>query len=141
MTSHQHGLDTRHTQLESPHPTIFVVDDDEAICDSLQILLEVAGYRAATFGSAAAFLEALTKTGGTGAPSCVILDVHMPDADGRVLAADLAEQSPEVRVILMSGHDGHDLTEDARKVGAFAFLEKPVTHDGLLETLERALAR
>lgn len=119
---------------------IYVLDDDSAVLDSMQVLLESVGYRVRTFGGVAHFLKGLESAQATEHPSCVILDVHLPDGDGRALREHLAKVAPSLPVILMSGHSSADLAAEARATGAFAFLDKPISHADLFEAIERAIA-
>lgn len=119
-------------------PTIFVLDDDDAVRDSLAVLLPAMGYHTQAFGSVAEFLAGFHA--GELSPDCVILDVHLPDGDGRALSAALVAERPSLPIILMSGRNSGDMEADALNAGAFAFLDKPVSHDDLMDTIRRAVA-
>jgi len=117
-------------------PTVFIVDDDEAVRDSLQILLETEGYRTEIFESAIAFLDAFQ----TVRPGCVVADVRMPDMTGLELQAALIERRLDVPIVIMTGHGDVPMAVRALKAGAIDFIEKPFTDDLLLDSIGRALA-
>jgi two-component system response regulator FixJ len=115
---------------------IYVVDDDEAVRDSLQALLESKGYQVATCGSAAAFLDSY-KPGGV---CCAIVDVQMPGMDGMALLGRMKELGWAVPIIVVTGHGDIPLAVRAMKAGAVDFIEKPYRNDAILEVLGRAFA-
>ncbi|HTU55768.1 MAG TPA: response regulator, partial [Acetobacteraceae bacterium] len=115
--------------------TIHVVDDDEAVRDSLRTLLESSGLAVHTYPSAALFLEAAP-----GILGCVLTDVRMPDMDGLALQRRLNERGLHLPVIVMTGQGDIAVAVRAMKAGALDFLEKPFHDDDLLAAVERALA-
>ena len=115
--------------------TIFVVDDDSAVRDSLTLLLETSGYRVASYASGRAFLEALPP-GGSG---CVLVDVLMPDMGGFEVQQKLLQREVQLPVIVITGHGDVPLAVRAMKAGAADFIEKPYAEDALLAAVERAL--
>lgn len=117
--------------------TIFVVDDDEAVRDSLKILLSAAGYTAEPYASARAFLE---RNGETRA-GCLLADIRMPDMDGLELQEELLRRKTGLPVIIMTGHGDVPLAVRAMKAGAVDFLEKPFNRAQLLASIEKALHR
>lgn len=125
--------------MKNKAPEIYVLDDDAAVLDSLQVLLETASYRVKTFDTVAKFLHGLSQA--SFLPACVILDVHLPDGDGRAVSAKVTSEQPDLPVILMSGRGSSSITEEAAAAGAFAFLDKPLSYDELSSTLSRALTR
>lgn len=111
--------------------TIFIVDDDEAVRDSLEAVLAVGGHRVLAFDSAEAFLQALDpKRWGI-----LLLDVRMPGMDGLALQRQLAGRSVNLPVILMTGHGDVPMAVQAMKQGARDFLEKPLNLDVLSERI------
>lgn len=120
-------------------PVIFVLDDDAAIRDSIQMLLEMENYRVSTFDSVARFMTAFSQA--SRLPACVLLDVHLPEGDGRAVSAHLTAGWPGLPVILMSGQNNGTLEAEARAAGARQFLEKPVSHLELFEAVAQALGR
>lgn len=116
-------------------PVVFVVDDDDAVRDSLGISLKLAGHAVETFDSAAAFLAsgAWSRTG------CLITDIRMPDMDGLELQEELARRGSSLPVIVITGHGDVPLAVRAMKAGAGDFLEKPFARDVLLAAVTCAL--
>jgi two-component system, LuxR family, response regulator FixJ len=121
----------------SNEATVYVVDDDEAVRDSLEILLETSGFRARSFGSALAFLEAA----GTLSPGCLVADVRMPEMDGLELQERLNEAGLRFPVIIITGHGDVPIAVRAMKAGAVDFIEKPFANESILESIRLALAR
>jgi len=124
--------------LENPRPSVVhVVDDDEAVRDSLCALLESYGIVVLAYGSANEFLLAAP------APSqgCLLIDLHMPGIGGLELLEMLQARGSKVPVIAMTGRSDAVLRERAVRAGAVTLLDKPVTEDVLLNSLGQALAR
>lgn len=114
---------------------VHVVDDDDAVRDSLTLLLEAAGFSVRTYGSATALLEATIGTIG-----CVVTDVRMPEMDGLELQRRLAETGARLPVIVMTGHGDVPIAVEAMRAGAADFLEKPFDDGQLLASVRRAIA-
>jgi two-component system, LuxR family, response regulator FixJ len=116
---------------------VYIVDDDEAVRDSLSVLLESKAYAVRSFGSAPEFL--------TAAPSlpigCLIADIRMPEMDGLELQQHLIDRSLQFPLIVITGHGDVPLAVRAMKVGAVDFIEKPVALEAILDSLEVALLR
>ena len=123
--------------MSTPIPIVFVVDDDESIRRSLGFLIESAGWRAATFGSAREFLS---RPQAVTAPSCLVLDVVLPDLNGCEVQSQLADRA-ELPVIFISGYGDVPTTVRAMKGGAFEFLIKPFAGDVVLGAIRKALDR
>jgi two-component system, LuxR family, response regulator FixJ len=123
--------------MPESEPTVFVVDDDTAICEAMQCLLESAGLRVQTFASAEAFLSAVRPE----MPGCLVLDIRMPGMDGLELQARLAREEFPLPVIIITGHGDIPMAVRAMKNGVVDFLEKPVNDVVLLERISAALAR
>jgi two-component system response regulator FixJ len=119
-----------------PIATVHVVDDDEAVCDSLRFLLESPGIAVRTYPGALALLQADLPARG-----CVLTDFRMPGIDGLQLQARLAAQDVRLPVIVMTGHAEVPVAVRAMKAGALDFLEKPFADDALLDAVRRALDR
>jgi two-component system response regulator FixJ len=118
-------------------PIIYIVDDDEAVRQSLEFLLQTAGMPARAFESARAFLGILDEV----TSGCVITDVRMPDITGIDLLKRVQETRPELPVIVITGHGDIALAVEAMKIGAIDFLEKPFDDDRLLAAVRTALDR
>lgn len=117
--------------------TVFVVDDDEPVRESLAALLESHGYPTKTFPSA---LEFLAKTDRK-APGCLLADIRMPEMDGLELQEKVAADYPNIAVIIMTGHGDVPLAVRAMKAGAVDFLEKPFSQDLMIQTVSVAFDR
>lgn len=116
--------------------TIHIVDDDEAVRDSLEALLQAHGYAVKTYASAEAFLAAHPST-----PSgCAIVDVRMPGMDGIALLNKLRQRGHALPVIVVTGHGDIPLAVQAMKAGAIDFVEKPYSNETILEAVKRGLA-
>jgi len=114
---------------------VHIVDDDPAVRDSLQMLLDAAGLGARTYSSAAEFLGAATAL----RSGCVLTDVRMPDIDGLTLQRRLTELGSQLPVVVMTGHGDIPIAVEALKTGAADFLEKPFDDERLLRVLRDAL--
>lgn len=117
--------------------TVFVVDDDAAVRDSLGLLLETAGIRVETCDSAEAFLQARLPDG----PRCLVLDISMPGISGADLQAELGRRGIRLPIIFLTAHGDIPTTVRVMKAGAADFLTKPVDGARLLERVEAELAR
>jgi two-component system response regulator FixJ len=118
-------------------PDVHVIDDDEAVRDSIDFLLRSAGLSVRTHDSAASFLDAAPKIGA----GCVITDVRMPGLTGIDLLRRLQEMQIGLPVIVITGHGDVPLAVEAMKCGAVDFLEKPFDDDVLLASVRAALDR
>ena len=116
-------------------PTVFVVDDDEAVRDSLKALLDAVGMKAEAYASAREFLSACesSRTG------CLVLDVRMPDMSGLELQKKLAASQFRIPVVIITGHGDVPMAVEAMKAGAVDFIEKPFRQEVLLNSIRRAL--
>jgi two-component system response regulator FixJ len=119
----------------SARGSVFVIDDDEAMRDSLDFLLGSAGFKVALFDSARSFLDAISKLDF----GCVVTDVRMPGIDGIELLKRLKASRSVLPIIVMTGHGDIPLAVDAMKLGAVDFLEKPFEDDRLIEMIDTAL--
>lgn len=115
---------------------VYVIDDDPAMRDSLDFLLDAAGLKARLFESAVSFLEALPELG----PGCIVSDVRMPNLDGLELLKRLRETNKPLPIIIMTGHGDIPLAVEAMKLGAIDFIEKPFEDDRLIGTITAALS-
>lgn len=116
--------------------TVHIVDDDEAIRDSLALLLGAAGFTVAAYPSADAFLI----TAPQGAAGCVVIDVRMPGMGGLELQEELARRGRRIPVIVMTGHADVPLAVKAMKAGAVDFVEKPFEEQAMLTAIRRAFS-
>jgi two-component system, LuxR family, response regulator FixJ len=118
-------------------PDVHVIDDDEAVRESIDFLLRSAGLSVRTYDSAASFLDAAP----TIAAGCIITDVRMPGLSGIDLLRRLQEMQIGLPVIVITGHGDVPLAVEAMKCGAIDFLEKPFDDDVLLTSVRSALNR
>lgn len=119
----------------SETPLVHVIDDDDAVRDSLSFLLRAANFYVVTYQSATHFLDTLTRE----INGCVITDVRMPDISGLELLKRLRARSCIIPVIVMTGHGDIQLAVEAMKAGAADFLEKPFDDDRMLAAVRSAL--
>ena len=118
-------------------PTVFVVDDDAAVRESLCWLVESAGLNAESYATAQAFLEAYDPR----QPGCLVLDVRMPGLSGLDLQEQLAAQGIMLPVIIITGHGEVPMAVRAMKGGAIDFIEKPFSDQLLLDRAREAIAQ
>ncbi|KRW82307.1 MULTISPECIES: response regulator FixJ [unclassified Marinobacter] len=115
--------------------TVYVVEDDEAVRDSLELLLKSDGKPVKTYESANAFLKDYSdKMAG-----CIVLDIRMPGMDGMELQKKLNEKHSILPIIFVTGHGDVPMAVDAMKEGAVDFIQKPYREEALLEKIEAAL--
>jgi two-component system response regulator FixJ len=114
---------------------IHVIDDDEAMRESLRFLLETAGFAARTYESALQFLESPLDDG----PACIVTDVRMPDMNGLELVRRLKAKGIALPVIVITGHGDVPLAVEAMKAGVIDFLEKPFNDEVFLGAVSGAL--
>lgn len=123
--------------MPTAEPTVFVVDDDAAVRDSLQVLLKSVGISSEGYSTADEFLAGYDpKT-----PGCLVLDVRMPGMSGLELQRRLNEEKIVLPIIMVSGHGDIRMAVDAMHKGAIDFLEKPLREHVLLQRIGKAVAR
>jgi FixJ family two-component response regulator len=128
---------TREAPVMADPPIVFVVDDDEEVRESLEALVRVGGWRAETFASAREFLARPR----TFAPSCLVLDVSLPDLNGLELQERIAGDRADMPIIFITGFGDVPMTVKAMKAGAVEFLTKPFGHDALIDAIAQAIER
>lgn len=116
--------------------TVFVVDDDAAVRDSIKELVESVGLQAEGYDSALAFLDAFEPQ----RPGCLVLDVRMAEMSGLVLQERLNELEASIPVILLTGHGDVPMAVQAMRSGAVDFIQKPYREQALLDSINAALA-
>ncbi len=117
--------------------TVYVVEDDEAVRDSLELLLKSDGKTVKTYESATAFLREFSDA----MAGCIVLDIRMPGMDGMELQKKLNERHSLLPIIFVTGHGDVPMAVDAMKEGAVDFIQKPYREEALLEKIEAALAQ
>jgi two-component system response regulator FixJ len=114
---------------------VYVIDDDEAMRDSLNFLLDSSGFRVTLFDNAQSFLDTLPGL----SFGCVVSDIRMPGLDGIELLKRMKAQSSPFPILIMTGHGDVPLAVEAMKFGAVDFLEKPFEDDRLTTMIESAI--
>src|SRR5215207_1010451 len=132
--SNSQGPQSRDGALE---PIVFIVDDDISVRESLEMLIRSAGSRPETFGSAEAFLARPRVD----VPSCLVLDVSLPDLNGLELQSRIATDRLGLPVIFITGYANVPMSVRAMKAGAVDFLTKPFSDDAMLSATRGAIER
>ena len=115
--------------------TVYVVEDDEAVRDSLELLLKSDGKSVKTYENANAFLKDYSDE----MAGCIVLDIRMPGMDGMELQKKLNDKHSILPIIFVTGHGDVPMAVDAMKEGAVDFIQKPYREEALLEKIEAAL--
>jgi FixJ family two-component response regulator len=118
-------------------PIVFVVDDDVSVRRSLELLIDSAGWQSETFASAQDFLDRPRIA----APSCLVLDLSLPDLNGLELQDRIAADRVDMPIIFISGYGDVPMTVRAMKAGAVEFLTKPLTGDVFIGAIQHAIER
>ncbi len=118
-------------------PIVFVVDDDKSVRESLELLIESEGWRPVTCASAEDFLSRPRLPG----PSCLVLDVSLPDLNGLDLQKRVAADRADMPIIFLTGYGDVAMTVQAMKAGAVEFLTKPFSDQVLIDAIRQAIDR
>jgi FixJ family two-component response regulator len=118
-------------------PIVFVVDDDVSVRESLELMISSAGWKPELFASAKEFLSRPRAH----APSCLVLDVNLPDLNGLDLQMRVADDRIDMPIIFITGYGDVPMTVRAMKAGAVEFLTKPFSDDALLDAIRHAIDR
>ncbi|MCH8260778.1 MAG: response regulator transcription factor [Planctomycetes bacterium] len=121
----------------SNKPTVFVVDDDQEVRESIRWLIESVDLAVETFGSGQEFLDAYDPD----KPGCIVLDVRMPQSSGLELQKKLLARGLEIPVIVVSAYGSVPVAVEAMKAGAVDFIEKPFSDQALLDRIHQAIAK
>ena len=121
--------------MTDTEPTVFLVDDDHAVRDALELLLDAASFKTASFENARAFLDAYTHN----QAGCLVLDIRMPDMSGMELQDALAARGISLPIIFLTGHGNVPMSARAFRSGAIDFMEKPFDESALLERIREAI--
>jgi FixJ family two-component response regulator len=122
--------------MSDAKPTVFVVDDDVSVRESLELLIESAGWNAETFGTGLEFLARPRAL----APGCLVLDVALPDLNGFDLQKLVADRA-DMPIIFITGYGDVPTTVRAMRAGAVDFFTKPLVDDALVSAIRNALTR
>jgi len=123
--------------LSDARATVFIVDDDVSVREALEALIAEAGWRPQAFASAEDFLNHPRPL----APSCLVLDVSLPDLNGLELQKRIAGNQTDIPIIFITGHGDVPMTVQAMKAGAVEFLTKPFGPEILLAAIQSAIER
>src|ERR1700741_1587278 len=123
--------------MQQPAPTVFVVDDDEGVRNSLRFLLKSVGLAAHAVGSASEVLGTYRPS----QPGCLVLDVRMPQMSGLEVQEQLNLRGAVIPVIFITGHGDIPMAVEAMQAGAFDFLQKPFRDQDLIDRIQRALEK
>lgn len=123
--------------MSEAEQSVFIVDDDAAVRDSLAMLLELRGFRTRVFGSAEAFLGACTPDWA----GCVVLDLQMPGMTGLALQAEMLNRDIRLPVIIVTSHGDISAARATLKAGAVDFIEKPPVDERLVAAIREAFKR
>ena len=118
-------------------PTVFIIDDDRGMRQAIQDLVESVGLRAESFATGEEFLSRKR----TGDPSCLVLDVRLPQMSGLDFQRRLAETGVQIPIIFITAHGDIPMSVRALKSGAVEFLTKPFRDQDLLDAIQQALQR
>ncbi len=124
-------------ELATGTPTVFIVDDDDAVRGSIQGLLKSVGLSSECFAAPDEFLRSKRPDG----PSCLVLDVRLPGMSGLDFQHKLTEAGVHIPIIFITGHGDIPMTVKAMKSGAVEFLTKPFRDQDLLDAIQQALDR
>jgi FixJ family two-component response regulator len=116
-------------------PVVYVVDDDVSVRESLELMISNAGWQPLVFASAQAFLSHTRMS----TPSCLILDVNLPDLNGLELQKRIVADDADMPIIFLTGYGDIPMTVQAMKAGAIEFLMKPFSDDVLLQAIQQAI--
>jgi FixJ family two-component response regulator len=123
--------------MSSAIPTVFIVDDDVSIRESLELLVRDENWKPETFASAQEFLGHPRQR----VPSCLVLDLSLPGLNGLELQKQLAVEHIDMPIIFITGHGDVPQSVQAMKAGALEFLTKPIDNDALVSAIRNALER
>ena len=123
--------------MSAPEPTVYLVDDDASVCQSLARLMKAVGYRARAFSSSDEFLRHYRDEG----PACLVLDMHLPGMTGLELQRTLTAAHRSLPIVFITGHGDVPTSVQAMKGGAVDFLPKPFLDTDLLQAVGQALDR
>jgi len=118
-------------------PTVFIIDDDRGVRESIQDLVESVGLHSESFATPQDFLGSQRADG----PSCLVLDVRLPGMSGLDFQRQLADAGVQIPIIFITGHGDIPMTVQAMKSGAVEFLTKPFRDQDLLDAIQQALQR
>lgn len=123
--------------MKNPKPVVYVVDDEPSICKLLECILKTKGFNVETFPSANSFLSFRDVRH----PSCMVLDIYLPDIDGINLYKKILKKNINIPVVFVTGQGDIPMAVKAIKSGAIDFLTKPLDHTAIINAVSRALKK
>jgi FixJ family two-component response regulator len=123
--------------MTNPGPIVYVVDDDVSVCRALALLLKSHGFKVQTFTRSADFLACSHPK----VPSCLVLDIRLPDINGLALQDAMAARKLSIPIIFITGHGDIPMSVRAMKAGAIDFLPKPFTSKKLFDAITQAILK
>lgn len=123
--------------MSTTEPTVFIVEDDDAMRDALQVLVRSVGMRTYAYAAAEEFLARFVSE----QAGCLLLDVRMPGIDGLELQRQLAAREVNIPIIFLTGHGDVPMAVQAMQQGAVDFITKPFREQALLDSIKRAVER
>lgn len=124
---------------DSSKAIVYIIDDDDAVLDSISILLKSIGIRNKTYASANAFLDDYVKADFEKEEGCIVLDIRMPGINGMDCQTRLNELNNVLPIVIVTGHGDVPMAIQAMKKGAFDFMEKPFREQTLLTSVQKAI--
>ena len=121
--------------MNAPGPTVFVVDDEEPVADSIAMLLRTVGLTTKIYRDARVFLEEYRAD----QPGCLLLDVRMPKMSGLELQQELIARNVTLPIVFITGHGDVPMAVEAMRAGALDFIQKPFNDDELIRRVQKAL--
>lgn len=131
------NFDAKSLSMSPTTPTVFIVDDDASVRESLEALVEYAGWRCESFETALDFLSSPPASG----PNCLLLDVGLPDLNGLELQERIGTDRSDMPIIFITGNGDIPITVKAMKAGAVEFLVKPLSQEPVLAAIRSAIER
>ena len=122
--------------MDADEAAVFIVEDDEAVRDSLRLMLESLGHQVEAYERADAFLEAYDPE----RPGCIVLDIRMPGMNGMELQRKLNAMTSILPIIFVTGHGDVPMAVEAMQQGAVDFVQKPYREQELLDKIQKAIA-
>jgi len=121
--------------MTAPAPTVFIVDDEEPVADSIAMLLRTVGLATKIYRDARVFLEEYRAD----QPGCLLLDVRMPKMSGLELQQELIARNVSLPIVFITGHGDVPMAVEAMRAGAMDFIQKPFNDDELIRRVQKAL--
>jgi len=122
--------------MNNATPTVFIVDDNESLCEGLTLVINSIGLNVKTYHSAQTFLDAYDHSF---RPACLLLDIRLPGTSGLQLQEELIEKNINIPIIIITGHGDVPMCVDVMNKGAIDFIQKPFRDQHVLQSIEKAI--